>query len=137
MAEPALDVSALYEALDERRRSREISWRYLAKEAGISPSTLTRMAQGRRPDVDSFAALTSWLGQPADLFLGRMQALADGDQEPLAVISGLLRARKDLSAESVDAIEDIVRAAYDRFREKDERDDTPPGVQGGRQTDRR
>lgn len=137
MPEPALDVSALYEALDERRRSLEISWRNLAKAAGISPSTLTRMAQGRRPDVDSFAALTSWLGQPADLFLGRGDVGPTKDKEPLAVISGLLRARKDLSPESVDAIEDIVRAAYERFRERDEKDDIPPRVQGGRQAHRR
>ena len=137
MAEPALDVSALYGALDERRRSLAISWRHLAKEARISPSTLTRMAQGRRPDVDSFAALTSWLGQPADLFLGRVSTGQPRDEEPLAVISGLLRARKDLSPESVDAIEDIVRAAYERFRERDERDDSPPRVQGGGQAHRR
>ncbi|MDQ4125725.1 MAG: helix-turn-helix domain-containing protein [Actinomycetota bacterium] len=134
MPEPVLDVAALYGALDERRRSRGLSWRVLASEAGVSASTLTRMAQGRRPDVDSFAALTGWLGQSADLFLRRSPTDSVAEEEPLAVISTLLRARKDLSPASVDAIEEIVRAAYDRFRERDMEDETPSRIQGGRRT---
>lgn len=136
MGEPVLDVPALYAALDEKRRSRRLSWRQVAGEAGISPSTLTRMAQGRRPDVDSFGALTGWLGQPADVFLGRGGSQDESDQEPLAVISSLLRARKDLSDQSVDAIEDIIRAAYERFQERDQTDEAATRVQGGGGTPR-
>jgi len=52
---PRLDVQALYDALDQQRRSKKLSWRQLAGEAGVSPSTLSRMTQGKRPDVDSLA----------------------------------------------------------------------------------
>ena len=57
MAQSHLDVQALYVTLDSERQQRGLSWRQVAQEAGIGPSTLSRMAQGNRPDVDSFAAL--------------------------------------------------------------------------------
>lgn len=114
-----VDVSALHAALDEKRRSRGYSWRKIALEAGISPSTLTRMAQGRRPDVDSFGALISWLGLPAERFIRSDGAEAEPSTEPdaLAVISTFLRARRELSAESAEALQDIVRAAYNRLKD--------------------
>ena len=84
MEEARLDVAALYAALDTQRQSRGMSWRQVAKEAGISPSTLTRMTQEKRPDVDSFAALVSWLGLSADRFLSSTKKPSD----PLAEILG-------------------------------------------------
>lgn len=114
-----VDVTALHAALDEKRRSKGSSWRTIAGEAGISPSTLTRMAQGRRPDVDSFGALISWLGVPAERFIRSDSPEAGSDEEPdaLAVISTFLRARKELSPESAEALEDIVRAAYNGLKD--------------------
>ena len=135
MPAPSLDVAGLYAALDEKRKSEDISWRQLARAAGISPSTLTRMAQGRRPDVDSFGALTRWLGQPADVFLAR-RSCAPPEPEPFAVISTLLRARRDLSTESAEALEDIIRVAYERLRERDIPNETSSRVQGRSRTNR-
>jgi transcriptional regulator with XRE-family HTH domain len=57
-----LDCDALYVALDRQRRQRRIQWRQIAREAGVSPSTLTRVGQGRRPDADGLARLLVWLG---------------------------------------------------------------------------
>ena len=92
MPEPRLDVRALYAALDQARRSRDLSWRGVAREAGVSPSTLTRLGQLKRPDVDSFAALVQWLGIDAERFLreppGRSKTNEE-DSEPIAVISSL------------------------------------------------
>ena len=116
MEQAHLDVASLYAALDEGRQAKELSWRQLAKEAKVSASTLTRMAQGKRPDVDSFAALVKWLGVPADSFLRDAGAAQKRKPEPLSVISTFLRADKQLSAESAAAIEDIVRAAYRRLK---------------------
>ena len=42
------------------RLRRAKTWKQVAKDAEVSASTLTRMAQGRRPDVDSLAALADW-----------------------------------------------------------------------------
>jgi transcriptional regulator with XRE-family HTH domain len=47
-------------ALDIIRQSRGLDWKRVAAEAGVSASTLTRMKQGKRPDVDTLYALASW-----------------------------------------------------------------------------
>ncbi len=82
------DVEGFYQALDATRQSRKISWRVVAHEAGISPSTLTRMAQLKRPDVDSLAKLTVWSGLKTDDFVRSDKARSE--VEPIAMISTLL-----------------------------------------------
>jgi hypothetical protein len=57
-----LDVDELYVALDRQRRTRRMSWRGVAAEAGTSPSTLTRMAYGASPNADALIRLLLWLG---------------------------------------------------------------------------
>lgn len=57
-----LDVEALYTAIDRRRRTRRMHFRDVAREAGISPSGLTRLGLGRRPDADNLVRLLGWLG---------------------------------------------------------------------------
>lgn len=121
MPEPRLDVRALYAALDHARRSQDMSWRAVAGEAGVSPSTLTRLGQRKRPDVDSFGALVQWLGIDADKFLreprGRSRKTED-QSEPIAFVSSYLRARKELSPKSAEALEDILRAAYNSLKDE-------------------
>ena len=58
----ALDPDALYVALDRKRRKSKMRWRDVAEQAGVSPSTLTRIGQGRRPDADGLVCLLAWLG---------------------------------------------------------------------------
>jgi len=118
MPDKGLDTDALYAALDQRRQSSELSWRQVAQEAGVSPSTLTRLGQGKRPDVDGFAALVKWLGQSADDFLRPKHVDEDDERtDTMAVISAHLRSSKNLSSESAEALEDILRAAYKRLKD--------------------
>ena len=56
------DGNAFYAALDGERQARQCTWRRVAQESGVSASTLTRIAQGKHPDVDSLAALSAWSG---------------------------------------------------------------------------
>ena len=63
------DVSALFSALDSERITRNLNWKEVSAESGVSASALTRLSQGRRPGVDNLAALTTWLGIPADRFM--------------------------------------------------------------------
>lgn len=113
-----VDVEALYAALDQKRRQEDLTWRKLAKAMEISPSTFTRMAQGRRPDVDTFVALCSWLGVPAESFARDGAELKDEEDNTLVVISTHLRASRKLSPRSAEAIEEIVRAAYQRLKDE-------------------
>ncbi len=110
-----LNVRALYGALESERRARELSWRQLAKEAGVSPSTLSRLGNGYRPDVDAFAKLVQWLRLPAeDFFVGEEPQGPTPDL--VTELAPLLRARKDLSDQDVSYLEDLIGAAVRRFR---------------------
>lgn len=113
MPDPELDVDALTAALDVRRQAESLSWRELSKQAGVQPSTLTRMHQGRHPDVSTFIALVKWLGQPAENFYSpRGRPSSERKPNPIAEATTLLRGDKSLSSESLKALEEIVKAAY-------------------------
>jgi hypothetical protein len=75
------------------------------------------MAQGRRPDAASLAALSAWAGlNPSDFVDAPYKAAR---AEPMAEISTLLRADPSLDAQGAEALEAIVRAAYERFRKSE------------------
>src|SRR5437899_10323825 len=105
MTRTRLNVQALYAALDAERSARGMSWRQVAKDVGISPSTLTRMANGHRPDVDAFAALTKWLGTPGETYMRYDEEAPDTEPALLTQLAPLLRARKDLSEGDVAYLE--------------------------------
>jgi len=106
---PGLDANRLYAALDETRRSRGLQWRQVAQAAGISASTLTRMAQGKRPDVDGLAALVRWSGLDANAFLGT----APASKDPMTEIAVLLRGDPSLSEQQAEALTTVIRNAYE------------------------
>jgi len=63
-----VNVPALYAALDQTREQRGLTWRQVAIQLQISPSTFSRMSEGGKPSADIFVSLTSWLRQPAETF---------------------------------------------------------------------
>lgn len=111
----SFDAAGFYAAVDAVRRARNFNWRQVAAEASVSASTLTRMAQGRRPDVDSLAALAAWGDLSPDAFVRAKKAEAF-TTEPLAMISTYLRSDPHLSPEAAIAIEEVLKASYDRLR---------------------
>jgi transcriptional regulator with XRE-family HTH domain len=116
MPRSRIDVAALHAALDAARGSRgDLSWRQLAAEVGVSPSTMTRLANGKRPDVDAFAALVRWLGMPAERFMLDANGAQATEPELLAELAPLLRARNDLNPEDVQYLEELIGAAVRRF----------------------
>lgn len=103
------DNEAFFEALNSHRLAKGLTWKQVAAETGISASTLTRMAQGKRPDVDGLAALLKWSGLKAEDFIeGDSKAVP----EPLARITSILRSDPRLSAAGKKALEGVVRATY-------------------------
>jgi len=106
-----VDVGALYAALDAQRQAVHMSWRQLAYKLDISPSTMTRMANGNRPDVDAFAALVQWLGIPAEQFMTDEDSEERAEPDLVAQMAPLLRARKDLDIKDIEYLEDLIRAA--------------------------
>src|SRR5262245_11294577 len=109
VAKDKVDVQALYAALSAKRQAEQMSWRQLAQKIGISASTMTRLAQGQRPDVDAFATLIRWLGLPAEQFITPSDTGVD-EPDILIQIVPLLRARSDLSPSEIEYLEEIIGA---------------------------
>lgn len=112
------DAEAFYAALDAARQARKLNWKQVAGESGVSASTLTRMAQGKRPDVDGLAALVAWSGVDADDFV-RTAGEPKPAPEPLAMISTYLRSDRHLSAAAATALDELIKVTYERLRDKD------------------
>lgn len=110
----SFDAEAFYEAVDAQRRAKKMTWRQVAVATGVSASTFTRMAQGKRPDVDSLATLCSWSGLSADDFV-RSERKEKGP-EPLAMISTLLRADRNLSRQNAAMLDDLIKVTYQRLK---------------------
>ena len=116
MAQRLLQLDALVAALDSERQAKGLSWRQLAIAAGVSASTLTRMQQGKSPDVNTFSALTTWLDIPAERFYSDQKARPLQDDQ-MAVISTLLRGKKKMSPKAVKAFQELVSAAVKLSKE--------------------
>ncbi len=75
------------------------------------------MAQGKRPDVDSLAALVAWSGLDADDFV-RSEDETRPEVEPLAMISTYLRSDRNLTPKAAAALEEVIKAAYQSLRRR-------------------
>ena len=113
MATGTFNVESFYAALDSHRIAKGLTWKQVSEESGVSQPTLSRLSQGKRPDVDGLALLLAWSGLDAAMFIP-----SPATPEPLAQITANLRADSNLDAESVQALEQIIRVAYQQFRNK-------------------
>jgi transcriptional regulator with XRE-family HTH domain len=113
-----IDTARLREALDGQRRARNLSWRQVAGEANVSPSLLSRMSNGHRPDLDGFIALVQWLGSPAEDFMVQPgDPIQDHSQPALEAQMGpLLRARSDFNETEQNYLLEIMEATIRRIR---------------------
>jgi len=108
------DAQGFYLALDAERSARGLNWKQVAAESGVSASTLTRMAQGRRPDVDGLAALTAWSGLSADDYV--VSDRKSPEPTSIAKIATYLRSDKNLSDEAATALADMIKVAYEQMK---------------------
>ena len=108
------DAEGFYRALEAAVSARSKTWKQVASDTGVSASTLTRMSQGRSPDAASLAALSAWAGiNPSDFVQApyrKRKAAA------IAEISTLLRNDPHLDKGAADALDAIIRTAYERLR---------------------
>ena len=110
----SFDGDAFYSALASTVVARGVTWKQVSEQTGVSPTTLTRMAQGRRPDAASLASLSKWAFlNPADYVRG---GRATDVSEPLARISTLLRSDPRLNRDAVTALEAMLQSAYETLK---------------------
>lgn len=58
----------LFRALTRRRRELDISWREVARQAGLHEMTMLRLPKGMGPTMESYGRLCAWLGAALDEF---------------------------------------------------------------------
>ena len=110
------DFPAFYAALGATVKARDTTWKAVSEQTGVSQTTLSRMSNGRQPDAASLTALSAWSGlDPVDFTSAPKRA-----REPIALVSKLLREDPNLDRAGADALETIIKAAYDRFRRQSE-----------------
>jgi len=110
------DAEGFYAALDASRQARSLNWKQVAAQSGVSASTLTRMAQGKRPDVDGLAALASWSGLKPDDFVRHPTDQPRAQAETMAMISTYLRADRNLTPDAAVALEKVIATTYEHLR---------------------
>lgn len=100
--------------LKKKRNSR--GFREVAREIGnISAPTLSRIEQGRLPDLDTFIRLCRWLGVSPDSFLNEQysQAVNKSEVSTPEKVEILLRAEQTLTPATIEAIVRMVNLAID------------------------
>jgi transcriptional regulator with XRE-family HTH domain len=119
MAKTTINTALLHSTLNAARQERQLSWRALAGEIGVSPSLLSRLGNGLKPDTDGFATIVAWLKLPAEQFFERDRVdSAEDAREPdlMAQLAPLLRARKDLSETDIRYLQQVIGATVERAR---------------------
>ena len=114
---PQFDFPAFYKALSATVAARDLTWKTVSEQTGVSQSTLSRMSSGRQPDAASLTALAAWSGvNPVDFSTAPQR-----QRESIAAVGRLLRQDPRLDAAGADALEAIIRTAYKNLRRR------PPG----------
>ena len=107
------DAEAFFKAVESTVLARGLKWKDVSEQTGVSTSTLSRMAQGRGPDAASQAKLAAWSNiNPADYTNVRSPHSAP---EPLARLTSQLRRDPKLTREAADALEEVIKATYERL----------------------
>lgn len=106
-----LNTDLLASMLKSKRGNKGL--RAISAEIGnVSISTLSRIEQGKIPNVDTFIKICSWLDASPNSFV----LSADRHQDKLVsnkeVVIAHLRAEKELDADTVDMIVKLVNLAY-------------------------
>ncbi|MXV79776.1 MAG: helix-turn-helix transcriptional regulator [Chloroflexi bacterium] len=116
-------LSQIGTLVKERRGAQGV--RQAAKEIGVSSATLSRVENGKQPDLLTFEKLCRWLQMSPSEFLDVGDSTSsDGTAATPAVATAHLRAKRDITPELANALgEMIIRAQAMLADEPDPEDD--------------
>lgn len=123
------DAAGFYSAIDRSRRARNVTWKDVSRETGVSQTTLTRMASDRRPDAASLAALSAWAGVNPANYVSGMPTTRPSTVRTLDQVSLLLRQDALLTDEARTKLESIVEVAYNALKTDAPPADRPPAAE--------
>ena len=112
-----LDIPYLAALIKTKRGSRGL--REIAQEIGeISPSTLSRIENGKVPDMDTFLRICDWLQVSSEEFIKETQESQENQIATIDRIEGYLRADRELAPETAEALANLMKIAYKAATEK-------------------
>jgi transcriptional regulator with XRE-family HTH domain len=114
-----IDTDKLAVLIKERRGKRGL--REAAQEIGdVSSPTLSRIEQGRLPDLDTFIRLCRWLGMsPEDFLVERLdKSNTNRETSVPGKIEILLRAERTLQPDTINAIVKMVNLALEASKKE-------------------
>jgi transcriptional regulator with XRE-family HTH domain len=113
--ENTLNTDLLASMIKQKRGKQGL--RATANEIGdVSAATLSRIEQGKVPDVDTFIKICQWLNVPTDAFIIKEDSTINSESEISHQDEILfhLRADKELDKDTVEALIQMVRVAYSK-----------------------
>jgi transcriptional regulator with XRE-family HTH domain len=120
--ESLINTVELGRAIKRRREELKLSLRDVGDLTEVSASTLSRIENGTgRPDADNIARLTQWLDMPVDRLMtnhtaGHVEPVIYYPHEATAdIVEAHLRADKNLTPETANALSELFRVAYQQF----------------------
>lgn len=113
-SDPLDDLAPLF---SQRRAELGRSLREVSAQCGVPVATLSRVEQGRTPDLATFRRIVEWLGLPPERFLNPTTRTVSTPE----VISEHLRLDPTLSPDDAKKIAGLVRTLYDALQLQDRR----------------
>lgn len=101
----SINTATLSEMIKSKRGKRGL--REVAKEIGVSLSTLSRVENGNLPDIDSYMKICTWLEVSIEFFAGNSEPTSKKQ-----VVVANLRADKTLPKETAEALIKMINLAY-------------------------
>jgi transcriptional regulator with XRE-family HTH domain len=105
MPDPIHDLGPL---LAGRRRSLGMSLRAASESSGVPVATLSRIEQGRMPDLATFRRVVEWIGERPERFFSATERV----ENTAETIAEHLKADPALSTAAAEKIAGIVRDLY-------------------------
>ena len=119
-----INTAELGRAIRRRREELQLSLRDVADKTNVSASTLSRIENGTgKPDADNIARLTAWLDVPLERILSGGREDREDTKAVIyfphestpEIVEAHLRADKNLTEETAEALSELFRVAYSQF----------------------
>lgn len=110
-----LNLSSLSTLVRDKRGSKGL--REASKEIGISSATLSRIENGKLPDLETFSMICNWLEIDPNEILGCKTGTVENAPEDQMVYAHM-RADKNLTQEAIQSMTEMILRARDMMSNK-------------------
>lgn len=108
----SIKIERLARRVQDRRAGKGI--REAAREIGVSPATLSRIENGKIPDLETFGKICEWLHEDPAIYLG-MRPISEGTQSARVHFKKGVAIRQD----SAKALSEMILMAQKTFLEEE------------------